>query len=382
MTKDDFRKMKQQFTPSEKTINELYEKIEQEKQKPKFKKYRKFIKYGSIAACFVFLLAGVGIAVSMSRDNIQNSAVVSQPSKNFTTGASSTTENDFDDEVSQEINKVVDGQGTTNQQEIYEESVGQIKDEDVYLGAEFEFNGNNYVIAKKASGYLYGTNLSLKEDYPLIQIKSTDSNESIYTDVYEWGNISPEAAVAIGKQYTGELDVEMLDPCYICINKAYSPEKLGDIINDFNINNNVVFCNIEYTDYDGMTASHSPYNVSSTDEELYNMLFADLSESKVNNDVIMTESPVDTMYFNISVNSINIELSLDETGYLTVKLPCSVSNQFYIGRDNAQQIFDYIQTKYNNTDVSDNAISDTSYTEVYNDEPVWDEELEEYIIFE
>lgn len=397
MSKDNFRRMKEQLSPSERAISELYEKIEQEKGKraSQPKAYKKIIRYTSIAACFVLILAGAGIALNMLQVNTQKAPLVSgAESSKDDVAEESLPQESIDDQMDgdyyvnensaeNQMGEIYNENSTTNQaSEIYDDSTGG----DGYLGAEFEFNGNNYIIIEKASGYSYGTNLSLKEDCKSIEIKSVASDESIYVDVYEWENVSSEALVAVGKQYTGELDVEMLDPCYLCINKSYSPETLGDFVKDFNINESISFENIRYQKYDGMVASCTNYPVNASDKELYDMLFANLSASSTDEYNKIYESPLSVVDFDISFKGSNIYITLDEMGHLTIRIS-SVSNRFYIGTDNAQDIFDYVQTHYTDTDNSlvqdsDASGSETSYTEIYNSEPVWDEYLDEYIILE
>lgn len=151
----------------------------------------------------------------------------------------------------------------------------------------------------------------------------------------------------IPEKYIVAVQFENDNNYYEYINFYYQPETLGELIEDLNMKETIVFGSVlyEYSYIDSQNNYHKEdiEFPDVNDEIIWQMLFDDLNVRTENNNLkphkcIMTISAKLSDYRNMSFD-------LAEDGYITTKL--FVSNKtFYIGEDKVKKFLNYVLENY------------------------------------
>ncbi len=151
----------------------------------------------------------------------------------------------------------------------------------------------------------------------------------------------------IPKKYIVAVQFENDNNYYEYINFYYQPETLGELIEDLNMKETIVFGSVlyEYSYIDSQNNYHKEDIEFSdvNDEIIWQMLFDDLNVKTENNNLephkcIMTISAKLSDYRNMSFD-------LAEDGYITTKLFVS-DKTFYIGEDKVKKFLNYVLENY------------------------------------
>lgn len=341
MSRNDFKRMKEQIKPSQQTLNKLYQKIEQEKQhnlKPK-SKTNKIIKYGSVAACFIAVIISASVIIT----NISSQTAINyKPPQN-------TTDNTSKQPI--EINN--------NQIEI-------IKDnnyDSINLNADIELNGKKYTTVSVMSVWNEEKTVS---DNTLLYSESMQKADikAKSCEVSSIKGVSSDTAVIVKVKKVN--NTEEIEGTYTAINKEYNPKTLENIVQDFGLNEDICFDNADFSVTDSKIASKSQFQISKSDKELYNMIFSNLSEEGIDS-VPYTNNIQTVDYIDISLyaNAVSINIQISKDGYLLVSI--GNFNIKYFSFNNFEKVWGYIQKQYcKNTEISETSTDNPESSKAYN----------------
>ena len=154
-------------------------------------------------------------------------------------------------------------------------------------------------------------------------------------DAYSLKSISPRCAVAIKyKGYSG---------CFPFTADEYSPATLGELIDDLNLRENLVFNDITYSYLENQTQIYEYYQLP--DAAIWDLLLSNPS-LKNEGDAHYTKPgmriPIDVKV----IGSKNISLAVNDTGYLQTNILGSAKT-FFIGQERVQAFVDYVRSSGN-----------------------------------
>lgn len=168
----------------------------------------------------------------------------------------------------------------------------------------------------------------------------TMQGEDIYTDtthttkaaVYSVKSLSQTCVVAV--QYEGENEL------YSFVNSSYTPATLGNLIDDLNLRENLVFHDIYYDYFDDKTYTAMRYSLPDP-AVIWDLL---LSDSSLKNEGDAHYSN-DLMSISIDVKIVgheNISLAVNEDGYLQTNI-LNTGKSFFIGKDKVNAFVEYVK---------------------------------------
>ena len=163
-------------------------------------------------------------------------------------------------------------------------------------------------------------------------------NDTLHTasaDAYSLKSISPHAAFAIKhKGYAGYFPFTA---------NEYTPAILGDLIDDLNLRENLVFNDITYSYLENQTQIYEYYQLP--DAAIWDLLLSNPS-LKNEGDAHYTKPgmriPIDVKV----IGSKNISLAVNDTGYLQTNILGSAKT-FFIGQERVQAFVDYVRSSGN-----------------------------------
>jgi hypothetical protein len=177
---------------------------------------------------------------------------------------------------------------------------------------------------------------------------------AINCDIYSLRSISSECAIAV--------KFEDYDGYYPFKNPYYVPETLGDLIDDLNLRENLVFNQIHYDYFEGDVYVSTVYTLTDY-AVIWHLLLADTSAK--NEPDVMNNGNI--MGISLDVKTIgyrNISLSVNDMGYLQTNILDTLKS-FYIGEDNVRAFVDYVLRNGDRT-VVNNAVNNAV------NQPDWD----------
>lgn len=180
-------------------------------------------------------------------------------------------------------------------------------------------------------------------------------NEKVYeltVDTFKIRGISQECSIAVKAD----------DEYYVYCNSAYSPQTLGQFIDDLNLRENLTVGNI-YKERENIQYSEPDI------EKVFEILFADVAADNVRygiddsteTDSIRSIYNIETEFYregNISISS-NIEvlgienksLVITENGYLGTNI-LGTLKLFYIGEDNTKAFMGYVENNLEKSEIN------------------------------
>jgi len=172
-----------------------------------------------------------------------------------------------------------------------------------------------------------------------------DKTYTINCDVYSLKSISEKCAVAV--KYEGH------DGYYPFRNPYYVPSTLGDLINDLNLRDNLVFGKVYEEAPADNNFSMKAYTLPNT-SVIWELLLSDTSlknEGDMRDDVPFMFASI--MSVSVDVNVIgykNISLAVDADGYMQTNI-LDTGKTFFIGKDKVQAFIDYVKTNGTETSI-------------------------------
>ncbi len=318
MKSNIFNNMREQMKMSDKTLDELYEKISKKKNKTRELKYIRKYTFG---------IASLAIIIFVS-------VMLPQTKKIWFVNSFFNSENT---NLSVETNE-----DSSSIESITSEIFIMPQWNDITLVEKFrtiDYNGIEYISSSKdvidemAIGKKLSDITTKGYDNSLGEAKEYSINCSLYT----LNNISPDCAIAV--KFEGE------DKYYPYLNGFYVPKTLGDFLNDLNLDENLEFNNsFEYTYIKEDELIIMRYTLPST-TVIWNMLLNDVNVKNTDSETKLglIDIGLDVITCSINVKTIgkkNISLAVTENGYLTSNILSSAT--FFIGKESVNSFIDYV----------------------------------------
>lgn len=165
-----------------------------------------------------------------------------------------------------------------------------------------------------------------------------DKEHTINCSVYSIKSISSNAVVAV--KFAG------YEGYYSYSNNYYIPTTLGDLINDLNLHENLVFNKIYYSYWkDGIVANGNYIQMEYTLDDtsvIWDLLLSDTS-LKNDGDKFYGASEMSISIDVKNVGHKNISLAVNESGYLQTNI-LNTGKTFFIGKDKVENFIDYVLT--------------------------------------
>lgn len=176
-------------------------------------------------------------------------------------------------------------------------------------------------------------------------------------EIYKISNVSANAFIAaMITDESGE------SAYFVFRNDDYRPKTLSDLINDFNLKENLQFNTLaEYNPVSESGISNTTYYTLKQNPPLWDLLMSKTNAKFILSEDISDKSQSDFMQLmTISVdmpigNIINCAMGVTQNGYLFTNIT-QYGSYFYIGEENAQKFVDYILE--NNEGISTPAYSE------------------------
>ena len=174
-------------------------------------------------------------------------------------------------------------------------------------------------------------------------------NDRKYTktgQIFALNRISPNCAVAV--------QLEGFDEYFIYKNGWYTPETMGDLIDDLNLRENLVINQIDYSYWkDGRTVNGNFIQMQYTIADpsvVWEMLLNDRT-LKNEGDAHYSKAAMGVSVDVLIVGQKNISLAVNEDGYLQTNILDS-GKSFFIGKDKVQAFIAYVLAHGNGTEIA------------------------------
>ncbi len=203
-----------------------------------------------------------------------------------------------------------------------------------------EWNGTGYdsrsaeLPAERIGEFLGDVTAKGWDDYA--EMKGENGERQISAKVYAVTKISAECMVAV--QYEGT------DTWYAFWNSYYKPQTLGQLMQDLNLYEEVVFDTIHYSFHNAF-GDHVSVRFENVDDQIIrSWLLSDVEAKEVYDQMELYEQPRRIMGISVDIPILgieNISLSVQEAGYIKTNI-VSTGALFYIGEENTQGFVDYV----------------------------------------
>jgi len=209
-----------------------------------------------------------------------------------------------------------------------------------FNGFEYQTNPATASIYPSETDELIGTTTSSGHD------GQEDKTYTINCEVYSIKSISDKCAVAV--------KYEEHDGYYPFRNPYYVPATLGDLINDLNLRDNLVFGMVYEEPAADNNFSMTAYTLPDT-SAIWDLLLADTSLKNEGDmrDGVPIFMGVPLMGVSIDVNVIghkNIGISVNADGYMQTNI-LDTGKTFFIGKDKVQAFIDYVKKNGTETEI-------------------------------
>lgn len=277
----------------------------------KFKPERFFIKFVGLAACLCLITAAAAVMIPQILKNQNSNNYKESPTDaQFETTAATESETSVEPKWS---DKSITEQfpGVTFQGDEY-----SVKNE--LLGAE--------EIGDKAADLVV-------TGYDIYEEKQYTMN----AELFYINGINGDCALAVKYEGTEEY--------YPCVNSGYVPETLGDLIDDLNLKENLVFHKVYYSYWKDGVAANGNYRTDAytlpDSKIIWELLLSDTqvkNEGEAHYDVALMGIGIDVK----QIGAVNISLAVNESGYLQTNI-LETAKSFYIGMDKVNEFVNYVK---------------------------------------
>lgn len=205
-------------------------------------------------------------------------------------------------------------------------------------GIEYSAQGSE--VEQQSIGMLLGQTTLVGYD-----IYENDRKYTKAGQIFTLNGISPNCAVAV--------QLQGLDKFFIYKNVWYTPETLGDLIDDLNLHENLVINQISYSYWkDGKTVNGNFIQMQYTLPDpsvVWEMLLND--RTLINEgDAYYSKAAMGVSVDMLIIGQKNISLAVNEAGYLQTNILDS-GKSFFIGKEKVQAFFAYVLAHGNGTEI-------------------------------
>lgn len=358
MNNEQLQRIKNELSPDKETVDNLRLRIDEiycEPAKQINKNVSSYKKFVALAACAVLCIAAVlafgtnkrningaqvdltaastGMEETQSTVNSENylnttSPAIVSDSQQSTSNAAETVDSISSDTASHDSTTMIE----TNIIKQWAEMTMPEKFTSMILdGHDFSIRSFNPVDTSLLGASLREAQVSGYDVY-------TDTTYTDNCTIYEINGISLDAACAVKYSSGNEL--------YPFINNNYSAETLGELINDFCLDQYMSAGTIYYeylTDEKSVFSRYSAPNVN----DVRSMLFSDTSLNDLGYDMFDSQftTGIERLSISCSISPVGVEnmsLTVSRNGYLLVNLNFGMC--FFIGEQKANEFFEYVET--------------------------------------
>jgi len=207
------------------------------------------------------------------------------------------------------------------------------------------FNGFEYTVSIVSYGAEYTT---LEVDYSKVgmflgnamlrgyDVGDGDKEYMESCEVFAIKSVSKECAVAV--KYEGHSGY------YPFVNHYYFPQTLGNLIDDLNLRENLVFTTIHNEYFENGVFTMATYSIDA-DSIIWEMLLSDTSlPNQAENNQYNPMWFVSLMSVGVDIEVIgcrNVSIAVSENGYLQTNI-LGTAKSFFIGKDKVQAFVNYV----------------------------------------